>query len=69
VPLGRLLNPCLPGPYELYAEEVPREGVTVTRTVRHTRTASGRTLVWTARRARPGRGESSSGLRFDRLEG
>lgn len=68
LPLGRLLNPGFPDAYDLFAEEVPREGVTLTRTHQYARTADGRGLLWTARRARPGRGESSSGLRFDHLE-
>ncbi|MEU6578248.1 hypothetical protein [Streptomyces sp. NPDC046805] len=67
-PLGGLLNPGLPSAYDLFAEEVPREGVTLTRTHQYARTTDGRSLLWTARRARPGRGESSSGLRFDQLE-
>jgi hypothetical protein len=67
-PLGRLLAPGLPHAYDLFAEEVPREGVTLTRSHQYARTADGRTLLWTTRRARPGRGETSSGLRFDYLE-
>ncbi|MFD7700646.1 hypothetical protein [Streptomyces caelestis] len=67
-PLGRLLDPTVPGAHDLYAEEVPREGVTLTRAHRYARTTDGRGLLWTARQARPGRGESSSALRFDHLE-
>ncbi|MEV5434158.1 hypothetical protein [Streptomyces sp. NPDC052701] len=63
---GRLLDPGLPTPHDLFAEEVPREGVT--RTHQYARAVDGRGLLWTTRRARPGRGESSSGLRFDHLE-
>ncbi|MFJ6572107.1 hypothetical protein ACIQNU_32355 [Streptomyces sp. NPDC091292] len=69
LPLGRFLNPGPPLPYDLFAEEVPREGVTLTRTVQYARTSDGRTVTWTSRRARPGRGGSSSGLRFDQIEG
>ncbi|MET9388037.1 hypothetical protein ABZY09_45405 [Streptomyces sp. NPDC002928] len=66
--LGRLLTPETPTPYDLFAEEVPREGLTLTRTHQYTRTSDGRGVLWTARRTRPGRGESSSGLRFDHIE-
>ncbi|MEU9337227.1 hypothetical protein AB0D49_29385 [Streptomyces sp. NPDC048290] len=69
LPLGRFLNPGPPTPYDLYTEEVPREGITLTRTVQYARTSDGRTVTWTSRRARPGRGGTSSGLRFDQMEG
>ena len=68
LPFGRLLRPGTPGPYDLYTEEVPREGLIVTRSHQYARGADGRTHLWTSRRARPGHGESSSGLRFDYLE-
>ncbi|MFF7442930.1 hypothetical protein [Streptomyces sp. NPDC008122] len=67
-PQGRLLAPGLPNAYDLFAEEVPREGVTLTRSHQYARTRDGRSVLWTARRARPGRGEAQSGLRFDRTE-
>jgi hypothetical protein len=64
-PRGRVL---LPGqPLAFPSEEVPREGVHVTRGWQHTRAPDGSTVVWLGRRVRPGRGESSSGLTFDRL--
>ncbi|MGW5776401.1 hypothetical protein [Streptomyces sp. NPDC003863] len=63
-----LLAPGLPNAYDLFAEEVPREGVTLTRSHQYARTRDGRSVLWTARRARPGRGEAQSGLRFDRTE-
>ncbi|MFJ5830906.1 hypothetical protein [Streptomyces sp. NPDC093089] len=68
LPLGRLLAPGLPNAYDLYAEELPREGVRLTRSHQYARTRDGRGVLWTARRARPGRGETSSGLVFDRAE-
>ena len=46
-------------------EEVPRVGVQATRTYQHTRWTNGASLLWLGRRKRPGRGEGSSGLRFD----
>ncbi len=46
-------------------EEVPRDGIVVTRGFRLTRTEDGRTILWIGRRKRVGRGEGQSGLRFD----
>ncbi|MET0461257.1 MAG: hypothetical protein ABW195_18545 [Ilumatobacteraceae bacterium] len=48
-------------------EEVPREGVVVRRHFQAARDADGRLFVWLAHRASVGRGEGSSGLRFDTL--
>ncbi|MEU9580171.1 hypothetical protein [Streptomyces chilikensis] len=67
-PLGRLLRPGDPGPYELFAEEVPREGLTITRAHQYARGSDGRGVLWTARHTRPGRGGTASGLRFDLVE-
>jgi hypothetical protein len=66
--VGRLLTPVPGRPLELYEEEVPREGVRVTRSYQYTRWTDGSTHLWMGRRKRVGRGEGSSGLRFDRLE-
>jgi len=49
----------------LYDEEVPREGVRVTRAYQWARWSDGAPHLWIGRRKRPGRGEASSGLRFD----
>ena len=46
-------------------EEVPRDGVVVTRTFQSARTVGGGSALWIGRRARTGRGEGASGLRFD----
>ncbi len=46
-------------------EEVPREGVAVTRAFQQARTETGRTVLWIGRRVRVGQGEGASGLRFD----
>jgi hypothetical protein len=46
-------------------EEVPREGAVVTRTFQFGRWFDGRSLLWVGKRKRIGRGEGSSGLRFD----
>lgn len=50
---------------EICEEELPREGLNVTRHYQHTRWLDGTTHLWLARRKRVGRGEGSSGLRFD----
>jgi len=59
-PAGRLL---------IREEEVPREGVVVRRTYQAARWHDGRLFVWAGNRASVGRGEASSGLAFDALEG
>ena len=46
-------------------EEVPRDGVVVTRRFRLARTRGGGTVLWIGRRKEAGQGEGSSGLRFD----
>lgn len=65
-PSGRLLRG--PDPFVLRTEEVPREGAHVTRAYRYARWSDGSTHLWVGRRKVPGRGEGSSGLRFDWLE-
>ena len=52
----------------LYDEEIPREGVRVERRRQVARWVDGSTWAWTVNRKRIGRGEGSSGLRFDTLE-
>lgn len=54
-------------PLRLGEEEVPREGAMVERAFRYARWVDGRSLTWLGRRKYGGRGESSSGLRFDSL--
>jgi hypothetical protein len=54
-------------PLRLKEEEVPREGATVERAFRYARWVDGRSLLWLGRRKYAGRGEASSGLRFDSL--
>jgi hypothetical protein len=46
-------------------EEVPRDGVQLTRAFNYARDAQGRGLLWIGRRKTTGRGEGASGLRFD----
>ena len=52
---------------DLFEEEIPREGVRVTRNYQLTRWHDGSTHLWIGRRKRVGSGEGSSGLRFDSL--
>jgi hypothetical protein len=53
----------------LFEEEVPREGVRVTRSYQFTRWIDGSSHIWIGRRKGVGSGEGSSGLRFDSLDG
>ena len=54
-------------PLLLPEEEVPREGAVVRRAYQAARSADGRLHVWIGHRNAVGRGEGSSGLRFDHL--
>jgi hypothetical protein len=65
--MGRILTPAPGRALHLYEEEVPREGVRVTRAYQYTRWCDGSSHLWLARRKQIGRGEGSSGLRFDAL--
>jgi hypothetical protein len=60
-PKGRVL----PGVKELREQEIPRIGVRITRVANRSRWLDGSTHLWIARRKTSGRGEGSSGLRFD----
>jgi hypothetical protein len=64
-PLGRLLEP--ERPLSLFEEEIPRSGIAVARSWQLARAPDGTSVAWIGRRKRPGRGEGSSGLAFDRL--
>jgi hypothetical protein len=66
---GRILNPEPPAPRSLkiFEEEIPREGIRVTRHYQLARWHDGSTHLWLGRRKRVGSGEGSSGLRFDQL--
>jgi hypothetical protein len=63
-PLGRLIV----SGHILMDEEVPREGARVTRNYEYARWTDGSSHLWVGRCKEPGRGEGSSGLRFDVLE-
>ena len=66
-PRGRLLQAA--EDVLLHEEEVPRSGARVTRAYQYARWIDGSTHLWVGRRKGAGRGEGSSGLRFDDLEG
>lgn len=55
-------------PFAVYEEEVPRSGITVDRSWQYTRWHDGSGHRWLQRRKQNGRGERSSGLRWDALE-
>lgn len=72
-PRGRILDPgrgtaTTTNTLYLNEEEVPRSGARVTRGFQYTRWIDGSTHLWVGRRKGAGRGEGSSGLRFDVLE-
>lgn len=64
---GRILTPTPGHRLDLFEEEVPREGVRVSRNFQYTRWLDGSTHVWVGRRKDIGRGEGASELRFDKL--
>ena len=64
-PLGRILVPG--NELSFFEEEVPREGVRVTRSYQFTRWIDGSSHLWVGRRKGVGLGEGSSGLKFDSL--
>lgn len=55
-------------PFLVREEEVPRSGVRLTSRFHRTRWLDGRVVVWLGAAAQVGRGEASSGLRFDQAE-
>jgi hypothetical protein len=68
-PRGRLLAPMVKDPkLTLREDEIPREGARATRAYQLARWIDGSTLLWLGRRKGVGRGEGSSGLRFDTAE-
>jgi len=65
--MSRILHPDA-GPLDIFEEEIPREGARVTRSYQYARWIGGVPLLWIGRRKSIGRGEGSSGLRFDLAE-
>jgi hypothetical protein len=62
------LDESTPVGYHILDEEVPRAGITVSRSFQRCRWHNGRTYLWMGRRKATGRGEGASGLTFDSLE-
>jgi hypothetical protein len=64
---GHILNPeeTQGRGLAIFEEEIPREGIRVTRTYQLARWQDGSTHLWIGRRKTVGRGEGSSGLKFD----
>ena len=68
-PQGRLLaKPSATASVLLREEEVPRSGARVSRAYQLSRWIDGSTFLWLGRRKTTGRGEGSSGLRFDVID-
>lgn len=65
-PKGTLLTPNRP--LRVREEEVPAGGITVERRWQFARWHDGTTHLWLQHRKRPGRGERSSGIRWDFLD-
>lgn len=63
-PIGRILSTMT----SVFDEEVPRTGTQINCTYQYARWIDGSTHLWLGRKRRPGRGEGSSGLRFDVAE-
>ena len=55
-------------PYYVYEEEVPRSGAIINTQWKRTRWHDGSIVVWLGREKTNGRGEKSSGLKFDYLD-
>jgi hypothetical protein len=64
---GSILNSGDTQRLDIFEEEIPREGIRVTRSYQLARWHDGSTHLWIGRRKRVGSGEGSSGLRFDSL--
>ena len=66
---GRILNPeGEQVSLRIFEEEIPREGIRLTRNYQLARWQDGSTHLWIGRKKKVGRGEGSSGLRFDQVE-
>ncbi len=67
---GNILRPQVSNEngLRIFEEEIPREGIRVTRHYQLTRWHDGSTPLWIGRRKKVGSGEGSSGLKFDVLQ-
>jgi hypothetical protein len=66
-PRTSLLRQNLPNKYMIHEEEVPRAGIVVSQSYQRTRWLDGKVFTWLGASKQTGRGEGSSGLRFDTL--
>jgi hypothetical protein len=66
-PRSMLLRQNLPRAYFIYEEEVPRAGAVVTQSYQRARWTRGEVYTWLGARKQTGRGEGSSGLRYDQV--
>jgi hypothetical protein len=68
-PRGDILRPSQEDRslYYIYEEEVPRAGALVMRSFQRARWWDGSTHIWLGRRKQTGRGEGTSGLKFDQV--
>lgn len=66
-PRTTLLRHRMPQAYFVNEEEVPRAGALVSQSYQRTRWVGGGVFTWLGARKQTGRGEGSSGLRFDTL--
>jgi hypothetical protein len=55
-------------PLRIAEEEISRIGLTVQHRKRLARTADGGTTLWHGRIRKPGKGDASGGVRFDKIE-
>jgi hypothetical protein len=67
-PMGRILSQMVSQEAMVFDEEVSRAGTQINYAYQYVRWVDGSTHLWLGRRRRPGRGEGSSGLRFDVAE-
>jgi hypothetical protein len=64
-PIGKILAA---DPLIIKEEEVPREGIKISRAYQYARWTNGEPCLWIGRRKSVGHGEGASGLRFDVAE-
>jgi hypothetical protein len=66
-PRTMLLRQNLPKAYFIHEEEVPRAGAVVSQSYQRARWTKGEVFTWLGARKQTGRGEGSSGLRYDQV--
>jgi hypothetical protein len=65
-PWGEILNSA--ADIDIPQEEIPAEGIEVTRNYLLSRCVDGKVLLCRSRQKKTGRGEGSSGLKYDKAE-